>query len=54
MVLRQRWLQGCVPDPDDNDDLNDGDLVQGAPDDAAARLSFPLSLSLNKPEAFKR
>ena len=47
-------VQGCAPDPDDNDDLNDGDLVQGAPDHAAARLSFPLSLSLNKPEAFKR
>ena len=47
-------VQGRAPDPDDNDDLNDGDLVQGAPDDAAARLSFPLSLSLNKPEAFKR
>ena len=46
-------VQGA-PDPDDNDDLNDGDLIQGAPDHAAARLSFPLSLSLNKPEAFKR
>ena len=46
-------VQGA-PDPDDDDDLNDDDLVQGAPDHAAACLSFPLSLSLNKPEAFKR
>ena len=52
--IAKRMVQGCAPDPDDNDDLNDGDLVQGAPDHAAARLSFPLSLSLNKPEAFKR
>ena len=47
--MATRMVQGRAPDPDDNDDL-----VQGAPDDAAARLSFPLSLSLNKPEAFKR
>ena len=65
--IAKRMVQGCAPDPDDNDDLNDGglvqgapdpddddDLVQGAPDHAAACLSFPLSLSLNKPEAFKR
>ena len=52
--MATRMVQGRAPDPDDNDDLNDGDLVQGAPDHAAARLSFPLSLSLNKPEAFKR
>ena len=50
--IAKRMVQGCAPDPDDNDDLNDDD--QGAPDHAAARLSFPLSLSLNKPEAFKR
>ena len=65
--IAKRMVQGCAPDPadnddldqgvpdlDDNDDLNDGDLVQGAPDHAAACLSFPLSLSLNKPESFKR
>ena len=52
--MATRMVQGCAPDPADNDDLNDGDFDQGAPDHAAACLSFPLSLSLNKPEAFKR